>query len=87
MAQENVGQIDLSDYLENKTTGVAQIVKLNGVPHYTTKGFDHKTGKPAPMLVPLDRASVEKQLGKLKNDAKIFTQLLDDIDAAPEKLA
>lgn len=80
-------QVDLSQYLENKKTGAVQIAKLNGVAHYSKAAFDVETGKPKPLLIPLDRDVIAKTLEDRKNDVVIFETLLADMDAATELLA
>lgn len=86
MSEQNVS-IDVSQYLEQKKAGTAKIVKLNGVAHYAKPGFDPETGNPRPVLVPLAREAVVKALESHKSGVETFTQILADVDEAPEKLA
>ena len=79
-------QVNIGDYIEAKAAGVTQIVKLNGAPHYTRKGFDPLTGAPKPILAPLDRDQVAAAIAQMESDLANFRQVLADIDVAKEML-
>jgi len=78
--------LNLANYLADKAAGIANIVKLNGVAHYSKRMFNPTTGAPTPVLIPVDALAVQAALDQANAGVKTFTALLQDIEAAPEKL-
>ena len=83
----NEVNVDVSKYLAEKAAGTASLVRLNGVVRYTSRKFDPATGKPVPVLVPMDEAGLKTALGAAKAQVEVFTQLIEDFTKAEEKLA
>ena len=79
-------QINVRDYIQAKAAGVTKVVRLNGVPHYTRKGFDPATGKPVPILVQLDRDQVDASIAQMESDLDNMRAMLTDMDAAQEAI-
>ena len=86
-AQGTTGmQVNIGDYIEAKAAGVTKIVKLNGVPHYTRRGYDPVKGTPVPILAPLDRDQIVATIGQMESDLENMQAVLADLDAAKEAL-
>jgi hypothetical protein len=81
--QQKIG-INLDEFVVGKKDGSIKVVLVNGVPNYTVRMFDQKTGKPVGALVALSRDAVAKQIDEMAADIDKAKQLLADIDAAKE---
>jgi 2,4-dienoyl-CoA reductase-like NADH-dependent reductase (Old Yellow Enzyme family) len=79
--------INLAQFMIDRAKGIAKIVKLNGVPHYTARRFDEATGEPVPALHALNEADVQATIAQFEQAAAAAKQLLADIQSAEEKLA
>lgn len=78
--------LEVGNYLADKKEGTAAVVKINGALYYSQRAFHPKTGEPTPVLIPLDRDSVAKQLEAAQNAMATFDEILKDMDAAKETL-
>lgn len=87
MEQAQPAPINITNYLRERTAGTAKVVKLNGVPHFTSRRFNPTTGDPEPVLVPINGAEIAKVLEAKRADVATLEAVLADIEAAEEKLA
>lgn len=76
--------IDFTDYLEKKAAGAARFVTIDGQLYYMVKGFHPATGKPTPMHTVIDVEAARAKLNSHVKSVEIFTQILQDIEAAKE---
>lgn len=84
MNQDARINLDIGTYLDDKSKGLVSVIKINGQPFYSKRGFNQNTGLPMPINTPMDVQSIEKTIASLSEQLKITQTLLDDITSAKE---
>jgi hypothetical protein len=77
-------KINVGDYLAAKADGTGEMIKVNGVPHFTQREFERRTGVSISPTVPLDRNQILVALAQIKSDMDGMNIVLADMDAARE---
>jgi hypothetical protein len=84
MASQPDPTINLQEFMRGRESGAVKIVKINGVAHYSKKGFDPESGAPMPVLLPISKEDIERSVAGMESDLAAMKQLIADLDAAKE---
>lgn len=86
MADAQIPQIDISNYVDQKAAGNASIIKIDGACHLRIAAE-----KPAPLLLPLSADSLteaiaqkEADITKIQGEIDTLNVMLKDINSATE---
>lgn len=87
----NEVNVDLTKYAEGKEAGTASVIKIDGAAHLRIRKYDPNTGKPVPLLLPVDGDGLvkaieekEKQKTAVQLDIDTLNTILSDISSAEE---
>ena len=88
MGPENKIQIDLNEYIKEKsseTPGI-KLVSIEGQAYFQIKNFDPRNGKRlAPQLLPLASEGIAEVIAAIEKDLANHKVLLADVQAAEAK--
>ncbi len=82
--QQNEISISPAGYIEGKKDGSCKIVKINGATFMTQRVFHQVTGKPMPILIPVELERFEAMFADTKKALAGLEEMIADIKAAKE---